>query len=54
MLFIFLFPDASGVTTPVWWMDMIRNYPWIGASSNPAINALRKLMEAVPLVPNVW
>ena len=47
MFFIFLFPYASGMLAPTWWMDMIRNYPWTDGW-------LATLMEAIPLVPNVW
>ena len=46
-LFIFLFPYASGVLSPEWWMDAIRSYPWTDGWLAP-------IMEAVPLVPNVW
>ena len=46
-MFIFLFPYASGVLSPEWWMDAIRSYPWTDGWLAP-------IMEAVPLVPNVW
>ncbi len=45
--FVFLFPYASGVLSPSWWMDIIRNYPFVGGT-------LGDLLEAIPLMPNVW
>ena len=47
VMFVFLFPYASGVLAPTWWMDLIRNYPWTDGW-------LGTLMQAIPLVPNVW
>ena len=47
VMFVYLFPYASGVLSPSWWMDSIRNYPWTGGW-------LGELMQAIPLVPNVW
>jgi len=57
-MFIVLFPYASGVLSPVAWMDMIRNYPWTGNylmyNTNPLVEGISALMEAIPLIPNVW
>ncbi|MBR3764737.1 MAG: phospholipid carrier-dependent glycosyltransferase [Clostridia bacterium] len=47
VMFVFLFPYASGMLAPTWWMDAIRNYPWKDGW-------LGDLMMAIPLVPNVW
>ena len=47
VMFVFLFPYASGMLAPTWWMDAIRNYPWTDGW-------LGDLMMAIPLVPNVW
>ena len=57
-LFIVLFPYASGVLSPEGWMDFIRNYPWTGEylryNSDAFVEALTRLLEAIPLIPNVW
>ncbi len=58
VMFVVLFPYASGMLSPVWWMDIIRNYPWTGAylaaHDNALVEAISTLMEAIPLMPNVW
>ena len=56
--FILLFPYASGVTTPDWWMDFIRDYPYISLlpqyrSSEFLIN-LNAFLEKIPIFPHVY
>ena len=56
--FIILFPYASGVTTPNWWMDLVRDYPYINLlpkywESDVLVN-LNNLLEKIPIFPHVY
>lgn len=56
--FIVLFPYASGLPTPNWWMDFIRDYPYIsqiqGYWENDFLVKLNRILEAIPIFPNVY
>ena len=56
--FIILFPYASGVTTPNWWMDLIRDYPYINLLPNywesDFLVNLNNLLEKIPIFPHVY
>lgn len=56
--FIILFPYASGVTTPNWWMDLVRDYPYINLlpsywESDFLVN-LNNVLEKIPIFPHVY
>ncbi|MDD6050528.1 MAG: phospholipid carrier-dependent glycosyltransferase [Clostridiales bacterium] len=56
--FILLFPYASGVMTPTWWMDAIRDYPYIPLIpdywKNGFLKNLSLILEKIPILPNVY
>lgn len=56
--FIILFPYASGIMTPNWWMDFIRDYPYISMLPNywesDFLVNLNTLLENIPIFPNVY
>ena len=56
--FILLFPYASGVMTPNWWMDFIRDYPYLdslpGYWQNDLLVELNKVLEKIPIFPHVY
>ena len=58
VLFILLFPYASGVLTPNGWLDFVRDYPWtqqyLYTHDNAFISWLTELMNAFPIFPNVY
>lgn len=58
LLFILLFPYASGVMTPTWWMDMISDYPWLAqytwSGEHPVLERLNDLLQRIPLFPHVY
>ncbi|MGN1368045.1 MAG: phospholipid carrier-dependent glycosyltransferase, partial [Aristaeellaceae bacterium] len=56
--FVLLFPYASGVMTPTWWMDAIRDYPYISFIpnywKNDFLQKLNQFLEKIPIFPNVY
>ncbi len=56
--FILLFPYASGVLTPTWWMDAIRDYPYINLIpdywKNDFLRGLNAFLEKIPIFPLVY
>ncbi len=56
--FIILFPYASGVTTPNWWMDLVRDYPYINLLPNywesDFLVNLNNVLEKIPIFPHVY
>ena len=56
--FIILFPYASGVMTPDWWMDAIRDYPYISLIpdywKSDLLNDLNAFLEKIPIFPHVY
>ncbi len=56
--FILLFPYASGVLTPEWWMDFIRDYPYISLIpeywKNGFLSDLNDILDAIPIFPRVY
>lgn len=56
--FILLFPYASGVTAPNWWMDFIRDYPYLNLLPNywksDLLVDLNTLLEKIPIFPHVY
>ena len=56
--FILLFPYASGVMTPSWWMDAVRDYPYINLIpdywKSDFLKNLSLILEKIPIFPNVY
>ena len=56
--FVMLFPYASGVMTPTWWMDAIRDYPYISFIPNywqsDFLKNLNQFLEKIPIFPHVY
>ncbi len=56
--FILLFPYASGLSTPEWWMDFIRDYPYLdqvdGYWSSSWLMKLNTFLEKIPIFPHVY
>ena len=53
IMFVLLFPYASGVLAPDGWMNMIRDYPWVTVTDDFTA-FLTELMQAIPLFPHVY
>lgn len=56
--FVLLFPYASGLPTPEWWMDFIRDYPYLNLMDNYwshdwMVN-LNNFLEKIPIFPHVY
>ena len=45
--FVMLFPHASGVLTPQWWMNFVYGYPWLSTRST-----LYEILSLIPIFPN--
>jgi hypothetical protein len=58
VFFVLLFPYASGVTAPNWWMDLIRDYPYINLAPNywqsESLTNLNNFLEKIPIFPHVY
>ena len=58
VMFILLFPYASGIMTADGWMDFIRDYPYInqmdGYWSNDFLINLNAFLEKIPVFPHVY
>lgn len=56
--FCMLFPYASGLMTPEWWMDFIRDYPYLnqmdGYWGNDFLVSLNNFLEKLPIFPHVY
>ncbi len=56
--FILLFPYASGMLTPEWWLNFIRDYPYISLIpdywQNQLLVNLNDFLEAIPVFPHVY
>ena len=56
--FVLLFPYASGLMTPEWWMDFIRDYPYISTLDNywqhDWLVSLNDFLEKIPIFPHVY
>ncbi len=56
--FLLLFPYASGVMTPDWWMDFIRDYPYISLIPDywkfDWLSDLNAFLEKIPIFPHVY
>ena len=56
--FCILYPYASGIMTPTWWMDFIRDYPYIntldGYWGNEFLISLNNFLEKLPIFPRVY
>ncbi len=56
--FILLFPYSSGLITPNWWMDFVRDYPYISLIPNywesDWLTSLNALLEKIPIFPHVY
>lgn len=56
VLFVLLFPYASGLLTPVEWLNFVRDYPWVNVYQDPSAlkQMLVDVMNAVPLFPHLY
>lgn len=58
VLFVVLFPYASGVLTPESWMNFVRDYPWFDSylrtHDDAFVRGVSDLMQAIPLFPHVY
>ena len=56
--FILLYPYASGAVTPNWWLDFIRDYPFINMLPNywqsEFLTKLNTFLEKIPIFPLVY
>ncbi len=56
--FVMLFPYASGLPTPEWWMDFIRDYPYLNQLDNywshDWLVKLNNFLEKIPIFPHVY
>jgi len=58
VLFVLLFPYASGMPAPNAWLEFVRGYPWVDTylywNENSFVEALQDVMLSIPLFPNVY
>lgn len=56
--FVMLFPYASGLPAPEWWMDFIRDYPYLHQLdqywSTDWLVQLNGFLEKIPIFPHVY
>lgn len=56
--FVLLFPYASGVIAPNWWMDFIRDYPYVSLLpdywKSDFLVDLNTFLEKIPIFPHVY
>ncbi len=56
--FVLLFPYASGLLAPEWWMDFIQDYPYLNKIPNYWQNSflynLNLFLEKIPIFPHVY
>ncbi len=56
--FVLLFPYATGVNAPNWWMDFIRDYPYLNLIpdywQHDWLVNLNSFLEKIPIFPHVY